>query len=116
MTKLLFALIAAAAGAATAFQSAANAGLASRIGLSAALVVNTSIVLLGTLIFYLYQWLARDLLSLRHAVVSLCRRPLRVSRNPFAGLRLSEDRRRGRDCDRRPRPRQLRRWRSIISA
>jgi bacterial/archaeal transporter family-2 protein len=52
MTKVLFALIAAAAGAATAFQSAANAGLASRIGLSAALVMNTSIVLLGTLIFY----------------------------------------------------------------
>jgi transporter family-2 protein len=52
MTKLLLALIAAVAGVATAFQSAANAGLASRIGLGAALVVNTSIVLLGTLIFF----------------------------------------------------------------
>ena len=35
-----------------AFQAAANAGLASRIGLGSALVVNTSIVLLGTLVFY----------------------------------------------------------------
>jgi transporter family-2 protein len=55
MTRLLFALIAAVAGVATAFQSAANAGLASRIGLGAALVVNTSIVLLGTLIFFFIQ-------------------------------------------------------------
>jgi bacterial/archaeal transporter family-2 protein len=55
MTKLLFALIAGVAGVATAFQSAANAGLASRIGLGAALVVNTSVVLLGTLIFFLIQ-------------------------------------------------------------
>ncbi len=53
MTKILFALIAMTAGAATAFQSAANAGLSSRIGLGAALVVNTSIVLLGTVVFYL---------------------------------------------------------------
>jgi bacterial/archaeal transporter family-2 protein len=55
MTKLLFALIAAVAGVATAFQSAANAGLAARIGLGAALVVNTSIVLLGTLVFFFIQ-------------------------------------------------------------
>ncbi len=52
MTKLLFGLIAVAAGAATSLQSAANAGLASRIGLSAALVVNTLVVLVGTLVFY----------------------------------------------------------------
>jgi len=45
-------LIVAAAGAATAIQSAANAGLSSRIGLAAALVVNTSIVLIATLVFY----------------------------------------------------------------
>jgi transporter family-2 protein len=52
MTKIFFGLIAAAAGVAGAFQAAANAGLSSRIGLGAALVVNTSIVLLGTLAFY----------------------------------------------------------------
>jgi len=53
MTEILFASIAAAAGVATAFQAAANAGLSSRIGLAAALVVNTVIVLLGTLVLYL---------------------------------------------------------------
>jgi transporter family-2 protein len=53
MTKIVFGLIAAAAGAATAFQAAANAGLSSRIGLGAALVVNTVIVLIASLIFYL---------------------------------------------------------------
>lgn len=52
MTKLLFGLIAAVAGAATSLQSAANAGLASRIGLGAALVLNTLVVLVGTLLFY----------------------------------------------------------------
>jgi len=52
MTKILFGLIAAAAGVATTIQSAANAGLAARIGLAAALVVNTAIVLVGTLVFY----------------------------------------------------------------
>ena len=52
MTNILFGLIAAIAGVAGAFQAAANAGLSSRIGLGAALVVNTSIVLLGTLAFY----------------------------------------------------------------
>jgi len=52
MANMLFGLIATAAGVATAFQAAANAGLSSRIGLGSALVVNTSIVLLGTLIFY----------------------------------------------------------------
>jgi bacterial/archaeal transporter family-2 protein len=53
MTRVLFALFAATAGVASAFQAAANAGLSSRIGLAAALVVNTSIVLAGTLVFYL---------------------------------------------------------------
>ncbi len=52
MTQILLGLVAAAAGVAGAFQAAANAGLSSRIGLGAALVVNTSIVLLGTLVFY----------------------------------------------------------------
>lgn len=52
MTKLLFGLIAAAAGVATSLQSAANAGLASRIGLGAALVFNTLVVLVGTVVFY----------------------------------------------------------------
>jgi bacterial/archaeal transporter family-2 protein len=52
MTKILLGLIAVAAGVAAAVQAAANAGLSSRIGLAAALVVNTSIVLLGTLVFY----------------------------------------------------------------
>jgi bacterial/archaeal transporter family-2 protein len=52
MTQILFGLIATAAGVAAAFQAAANAGLSSRIGLGAALLVNTSIVLLGTVAFY----------------------------------------------------------------
>lgn len=51
MTQVLFACIAAAAGIAGALQAAANAGLASRIGLGPALLVNTSIVLLATLVF-----------------------------------------------------------------
>ncbi len=51
--KILFGVIAVAAGIAAALQAAANAGLSSRIGLGAALIVNTSIVLLGTLVFYL---------------------------------------------------------------
>jgi transporter family-2 protein len=52
MTKILLGLIAVAAGIAASVQGAANAGLSSRVGLGAALVVNTSIVLLGTLVFY----------------------------------------------------------------
>lgn len=55
MTKILLGLIATAAGIAAAFQAAANAGLSSRIGLGAALVVNTSIVLLGTILLYLVR-------------------------------------------------------------
>jgi len=50
--NLLFALIAAVAGVAGSVQAAANAGLSARIGLGAALVVNTTIVLAGTLVFY----------------------------------------------------------------
>lgn len=53
MTKVPFGIIAAIAGAAAAFQAAANAGLSARIGLGAALVVNTSIVLAACIIFYL---------------------------------------------------------------
>ena len=55
MTRIVFGLFAAAAGAATAFQAAANAGLASRIGLGAALVLNTVIVLLGTIVLFLVR-------------------------------------------------------------
>src|SRR4030095_15662770 len=52
MTSIAFGLMAAIAGAATVIQSAANAGLAARIGLAPALLVNTAIVLLGALAFY----------------------------------------------------------------
>jgi len=54
MTKILFALIATVAGIAASFQATANAALASRIGLAAALVVNTTVVLIGTLLFYAF--------------------------------------------------------------
>jgi transporter family-2 protein len=50
--NLLFALAAIAAGVATSFQSAANGGLSSRTGLGSALILNTSIVLLGTFVFF----------------------------------------------------------------
>jgi bacterial/archaeal transporter family-2 protein len=50
--KLIFALVAVGAGAAVAVQSAANAGLAARTGLGVALIINTIIVLLGTLVFF----------------------------------------------------------------
>jgi transporter family-2 protein len=53
MTQILFGVIAIAAGIAASFQSAANAGLSARIGLAAALVVNTSVVLVATIAFYL---------------------------------------------------------------
>jgi len=52
MTNFVLMGIAAAAGIAGALQSATNGGLASRIGLAAALIVNTSVVLLGTFVFY----------------------------------------------------------------
>jgi bacterial/archaeal transporter family-2 protein len=52
MTKILFLLYATAAGVASVVQSAANAGLASRIGLGSALVANTLIVLVGTFVVY----------------------------------------------------------------
>jgi bacterial/archaeal transporter family-2 protein len=51
--RLVLALAAAAAGVATSVQAAANAGLAARIGLGAAVVVNTTIVLAGALVFWL---------------------------------------------------------------
>jgi len=52
-TKLLFAALAICAGIAGSFQSAANAGLSQKTGLGAALVVNTSIVMAGSLAFFL---------------------------------------------------------------
>ncbi len=50
---MLLALIAAIAGVATSIQGAANAALAARIGLAATLLVNTLIVLVGALGFWL---------------------------------------------------------------
>ena len=50
--KVLFAVLAVVAGAATALQASANAGLSQRVGLGAALVLNTVIVLAATLVFF----------------------------------------------------------------
>lgn len=50
--KILFAVLAVLAGIATALQASANAGLSQRVGLGAALVLNTLIVLAGTLVFF----------------------------------------------------------------
>lgn len=50
--KLLFALLAVLAGIAATVQASANAGLSQRVGLGAALVVNTTIVLSGTVAFF----------------------------------------------------------------
>ena len=50
--KVLFGVLAVLAGIAGSFQSSANAGLSQKVGLGAALVVNTTIVLAGTLIFF----------------------------------------------------------------
>ena len=55
MSGIVFGLLAAAAGAATSLQSAANAGLAARSGLPAALVLNAAVVLLGALAFHLVR-------------------------------------------------------------
>jgi len=52
MSKTLLLGIALVAGIATALQATANAGLAARIGLAAALVANTIVVLAGTLVLY----------------------------------------------------------------
>ena len=52
MPKGLLLGIALIAGVATTLQATANAGLSARIGLGAALVVNTVVVLLGTLVLY----------------------------------------------------------------
>lgn len=51
-TRFLFAVFAVVAGVAATFQASANAGLSQRIGLGAALVVNTTIVLAGTLVLF----------------------------------------------------------------
>lgn len=50
--KILFALLAVLAGIAATVQASANAGLSQRIGLGAALVVNTLVVLAGTLVLF----------------------------------------------------------------
>jgi len=50
--KVLFAVLAVLAGIAGAFQASANAGLSHKVGLGAALVVNTAVVLAGTLVFF----------------------------------------------------------------
>jgi transporter family-2 protein len=51
-TKLVFAALAVLAGMATALQASANAGLSQRVGLGAALVLNTVVVLAATLVFF----------------------------------------------------------------
>ena len=51
--QVLFASLAIAAGAAAAIQSAANAGLKSHIGLASALFVNTTVVLIATIVLWL---------------------------------------------------------------
>ena len=51
--QFFFGVSAQAAGAAAAVQSAANGGLAQRIGLGGALVINTSIVLAGSVALWL---------------------------------------------------------------
>jgi transporter family-2 protein len=53
MTNVLYGLFATVAGIAAATQAAANSALASRLGLAPALVLNTCIVLVGTLLLYL---------------------------------------------------------------
>jgi bacterial/archaeal transporter family-2 protein len=50
--NMLLALAATVAGVAASFQAAANAGLASRTGLGPALIVNTTVVLLCTFVFF----------------------------------------------------------------
>jgi bacterial/archaeal transporter family-2 protein len=52
MLNLLFAALAIAAGATAAIQSAANAGLKAHIGLGNALLVNTTVVLIGTIVLW----------------------------------------------------------------
>jgi transporter family-2 protein len=51
--QVLFTSLAIAAGAAAAIQSAANAGLKSYIGLGGALVINTAVVLIATIVLWL---------------------------------------------------------------
>jgi bacterial/archaeal transporter family-2 protein len=51
--KLVFAALAITAGATAAIQSASNAGLKAHIGLGSALLVNTTIVLLGTIALWI---------------------------------------------------------------
>jgi len=51
-TKVLLAALAVVAGIAATLQASANAGLSQKIGLGAALVVNTTIVLAGALLFF----------------------------------------------------------------
>jgi transporter family-2 protein len=55
--ELLFAALAVSAGIAGSFQSAANSGLAQRIGLGGAVFVNASIVMVGSLAFLLARGL-----------------------------------------------------------
>jgi transporter family-2 protein len=60
-TKVSFALLALLAGVAGTLQASANAGLAQRVGLGAALVVNTVIVLAGSLAFFVARGPHADL-------------------------------------------------------
>jgi transporter family-2 protein len=53
MMKILFAALAIAAGATAAIQSAANSGLKAHIGIGNALLVNTTLVLIGTIVLWI---------------------------------------------------------------
>lgn len=55
MTLVFLIILALAAGFAAACQGAANAGLAARTGLSVALVINTALVLIGGIAFWIQQ-------------------------------------------------------------
>ena len=53
MTRILFASLAVAGGIAAATQAASNAGLKAQVGLGPALLINTTIVLIGTIALWL---------------------------------------------------------------
>jgi transporter family-2 protein len=60
MTTILYAVLAVCAGLAASFQSAANAGLARKAGLGAAMVLNTLIVMAGSLALLLARGIRSD--------------------------------------------------------
>jgi transporter family-2 protein len=60
--RVLFPLVAAAAGIAAALQAAANSSLTRHTGIGAALVINTAIVLVATLALWIYDGAPRTFL------------------------------------------------------